>query len=545
MLQAFVSLKQQQPPRTESGLKTFFQGLVKVSFSSPTYFCTSAAPEPSAFSVAAAAKACAVEEVKWAQFRGEDPYWQATMLMPDKRGYAAMFYHFESEDGDKPVVETDRLIEFAREFYDTLEPRLIRLGDSEAREKLKSRHGLVLMPGLGRVEWLQLVHPDIYGELYNSSELAAAPAYAVEIMRSGGLFLRVYGDPKEWESEDNVSLANFIPGFLAGTANVTDGEKAKMAVRQIEKLWTRASKTAGKVAEIFHPPAEAPTAAAADDSSDATVKMSSPSAEMLADLGGSKPAEKEPTVEEAPILAAEPVATHEAPSTSEVQAQISSLAPDVQLQGNVATVNAPDLEQKLYRGRDGRLPASDFFIAFDTEEGKLLNLDKFEDFAAFLQKEDLGVNSGDRNEIISLVKKYHRTYLTHLSSVDGIPGESGKDKRLETFRSRVKAPYQDTDGETQKLHLWAFNPRANALEEMIIHQFKTWPLSMENRSQLTDLKASAATEPPPPVTGNTFGDSTGDDAGGEKKSNTTLILLVVLFILVAAAAGLYFSGMLG
>ena len=42
MIQAFVSLKPQTPPRTESGMRSFFEALQDAVFSQPTVFRTNA-----------------------------------------------------------------------------------------------------------------------------------------------------------------------------------------------------------------------------------------------------------------------------------------------------------------------------------------------------------------------------------------------------------------------------------------------------------------------------------------------------------------------
>ncbi len=249
MLQAFVALKPQQPPRTESGLKDFFAGMVRASYSKPTVFCTNLQADLSPYDPSALAQACANEECKWALLQGEEPFfWQATLVLPDKKGQAALFYYLE-HDG-KTTAPVDTISDFSKKLFRELRPDIIRIGDDEGREKLRSRHGLSLMPGLGRVDWLQLVHPDVYGRLYNISELEAAPAYAVEVLEDNVLYLRVYGDPKNWNDAENISLANMIPAFLAGIGTIDDPARERETVRQIEKLWARAHKTAERAAKI-------------------------------------------------------------------------------------------------------------------------------------------------------------------------------------------------------------------------------------------------------------------------------------------------------
>ena len=261
MLQAFVSLKHQQPPKTEAGLRSFFEALGEATLSSPAFFGSNVDIKAKPYTLEAIVEASMHAKCKFVVLQGqESAFWQATVLMPDKSGMAAIFFNLENA---AKCPSVDEVTAFSKKVYEKLTPRIIRVGDSEAREKLKSRHGLVLMPGLGRIEWLQIVHPDVYSELYNPSELVAAPAYAAEIWEDGALFLRVYGDPKDWENEENISLANFIPGFLAGTANVKDGEKEKQNVRNIEKLWNRAAKTSDRACGMLKPPEAESSAKAA------------------------------------------------------------------------------------------------------------------------------------------------------------------------------------------------------------------------------------------------------------------------------------------
>ena len=583
MLQAFVSLKHQQPPRTESGLQSFLEALTSAAYSPPTFFCTNLDATPQSYTVDGLTQACLHQKCKFAVVRGDDPlFWQATILMPDKEGLGALFFQFESDTSACPTA--DQVIEFTKKLYKNLEPRIIRAGDSEAREKLKSRHGLVLMPGLGRVEWLQVVHPDVYGELYNPSELVAAPAYAAEIWEDGALFLRVYGDPKDWDNEENISLANFIPGFLAGTANVTDGEKEKQNVRIIEKLWNRANKTAERAAEIFDPPSSNAAAVAKPTpvapKPEPVVAKPTPVApkpepvvakpepvvakpepvapkpepvvakpepvvakpepdEDFDDLLVAEPTDElddllvaEPETEDAAEATAEP-ALKDPPSPAEVASIISEQSADIELDSKSVTRLDTLFDQTIYRAQDAKT-GDRVFIAFSPTEDKLRVLDKLEDFAAFLQAESLNVQESDRAAIVDCVKRYHRPYVTYIDSVDDVSGSAGSDPRLKEFEAIVKPAHFDVSDETQQLHVWAYNPRNSGLEEILIRQFEDWPLTMEIKRHILELK-----EPTDVAAEVKTKKKKKKKKKAENPNQRRVILLGVLLLILALAALAY------
>ena len=541
MLQAFVSLKHQQPPRTESGLQSFLEALTSAAYSPPTFFCTNLDATPQSYTVDGLTQACLHQKCKFAVVRGDDPlFWQATILMPDKEGLGALFFQFESDTSACPTA--DQVIEFTKKLYKNLEPRIIRAGDSEAREKLKSRHGLVLMPGLGRVEWLQVVHPDVYGELYNPSELVAAPAYAAEIWEDGALFLRVYGDPKDWDNEENISLANFIPGFLAGTANVTDGEKEKQNVRIIEKLWNRANKTAERAAEIFDPPSSNAAAVAKPTpvapKPEPVVAKPEPD-EDFDDLLVAEPTDElddllvaEPETEDAAEATAEP-ALKDPPSPAEVASIISEQSADIELDSKSVTRLDTLFDQTIYRAQDAKT-GDRVFIAFSPTEDKLRVLDKLEDFAAFLQAESLNVQESDRAAIVDCVKRYHRPYVTYIDSVDDVSGSAGSDPRLKEFEAIVKPAHFDVSDETQQLHVWAYNPRNSGLEEILIRQFEDWPLTMEIKRHILELK-----EPTDVAAEVKTKKKKKKKKKAENPNQRRVILLGVLLLILALAALAY------
>lgn len=191
MIQAFVSLKPQYPARTESGMRSFFEALQNAVFSQPTIFRTNADVSVRPYSLDAITEAAMNPRCKFVVLRAEcEKFWQCTFLLPDKQGMSALFFDLQRQESPRRL-SPDSLIEMFKKLYKAMSPRVIRIGDSEAREKLKSRHGLIMMPGLGRIEWLQIVSPEIYGDIYNASELVAAPGYQTEIWEDGALFMRL------------------------------------------------------------------------------------------------------------------------------------------------------------------------------------------------------------------------------------------------------------------------------------------------------------------------------------------------------------------
>lgn len=152
MIQAFVSLKPQQPPRTESGMRSFFEALQGAVFSQPTIFRTNADQSARPYSLDAICEAALNPRCKFVVLRAEcEKFWQCTFLLPDKQGMGALFFDLQRVQNPRRL-SAESLIEMFKKLYTSLSPRLIRIGDSEAREKLRSRHGLVMMPGLGRIE---------------------------------------------------------------------------------------------------------------------------------------------------------------------------------------------------------------------------------------------------------------------------------------------------------------------------------------------------------------------------------------------------------
>ena len=96
MIQAFVSLKPQQPPRTESGMRSFFEALQGAVFSQPTIFRTNADQSARPYSLDAICEAALNPRCKFVVLRAEcEKFWQCTFLLPDKQGMGALFFDLQ------------------------------------------------------------------------------------------------------------------------------------------------------------------------------------------------------------------------------------------------------------------------------------------------------------------------------------------------------------------------------------------------------------------------------------------------------------------
>ncbi|MDX9719742.1 MAG: hypothetical protein RBU37_03280 [Myxococcota bacterium] len=571
MLQAFVSLHDQQPPRTESDLQTFFEGIAGSLLSPPSSFCTNVDATVKPFSMASIVTASADPKCKFVMLRGPaEQFWQMSLVMPDKHGVGAIFFDLEKSDGSSSI-SIDDIDDFAKKLYKAIQPRMIRIGDSEARDKLKSRHGLVLMPGLGRIEWLQIVHPAVYAELYNPSELVAAPAYSAEIFEDGALYLRVYGDPKDWENEENISLANFIPGFLAGTANVKDGEKEKENVKLIEKLWNRAYKIAEKAYELFDAPVtESPAPEPPPEATEAPKAVEAPKPEAPKPVAVEAPKPEAPKPEAPKPEAPKPEAPKpeapkpeepkpealkpeapkpeapkpeapkpeapkaKVPKVAEVREMVQSLFADSGIDKESLSALQLDLQHALFSAINPKTtPPSKVFFAYSKSEERLRHLDRLDDFAAFLQGEALGVREADQKQLVDLVRKYHRPFLQYLDATADIPEPARLDPRVADFAKQVKPPYLDESEETRQLHLWAYNPVNSSLEELFVRQYADWPITVEVKRHLDELRE--------PSTGKAAVDAAVAEPleqtpeAQKPVTRQRIMLLVLLFILAVGA----------
>ena len=473
MLQAFVQLKQQQPPKTASGIRSFFEALTNAVFSEPTVYRSSADVASKPFSLDAVCEASLDSRCKFIVLRGESgKFWQCTCLLPDAQGHGALFFDFQRDQNDR--ISSDELIDFSKRLYKALTPLVIRIGDSEAREKLKSRHGLVFMPRLGRIEWLQVIRPEIYSNVYSVSELAAAPAFDAAVWDDGAFFLRVYGEPDDWESEENVSLANFIPGFLAGIAKIEDGNKEREMVRELEKIWARTEKTAQNA--------------------------------MIAMNGGQpvQPAAEEDSAKEAPA-AEEAPKKEEAPSASSVAVDDEERKMRDMLLKRLSAEHKVDDSCFAKVGTEGPCTVFsvtlkgkiEFYASYQDLERKVYILNDSEDFAKFLQANDCNVKKEDADKIIRLTKSYFKPEIRILNSVSDLPKEVSGDRRLsELSDMKASGTIEEVNG-TQILSVWIYNERTRALELLKVCQFETWAPTVELEKRIPELELKAAAEEKP------------------------------------------------
>lgn len=467
MIQAFVSLKPQQPPRTESGMKSFFQALQGAVFSQPTLFRTNADQSVRPYSLDAVCEAALNPRCKFVVLRAEgEKFWQCTFLLPDQQGMGALFFDLQRLQNPRRL-SPESLIEMFKKLYLSLSPRLIRIGDSEAREKLRSRHGLVMMPGLGRIEWLQIVAPDVYSEIYNSTDLVVAPGFQTEIWDDGALFMRVYDDPNDWDSEDNISQANFIPGFLAGIAKIRDNEKEKESLRELERLWSRAEKTAEKAYEVLDASdgAQATSTPETEPQMRATQPVQSADLDRLVESSNSK-------------LDAE-----DARKRSVVFARLKSEY--TIKEDNIFKVGEEGI-CTIFRAVPEK--KSPFYASYQDLDRKVFILNAIEDLSRFIAVNDCSVSAACVDRIQYLVKTYYHPEYELLLSLDDLPENVIRDRRVPDLRAQFKAPRVETINDNQTLEFWFYRPDTMGVETMILRQYQDWPLQIEVKIQCTDME---------------------------------------------------------
>ncbi len=483
MLQAFVSLKPQQPARTESGMRSFFEAIQNAVFSQPTVFRTNADASVRPYSLDAVVEAALNPRCKFVVLRADcEKFWQCTFLLPDVQGIGALYFDLQRANSPRRI-KAESLMNMFKKLYESISPKIVRVGDSEAREKLKSRHGLVMMPGIGRVEWLQIVSPEIYGDIYNPSDLVAAPCFQSEIWEDGALFLRVYEDPNEWDSEDNESLANFIPGFLAGIAKIKDGEKEKETLRELETLWSRAEKTAKKAYAALDGEAGKPVAAAAAVSTQAATPA--------------KPVAVA-AVKAAPAAAASDVDAATAKMRSVI---LSRLVDEQSFKGIVESditkiaVEGPCTVFSVQRKKKGAV-----CVSYQDSASKVYILNVLEDLAKFLKENGCKVQDDGVDHIKELVRKYYCCENQLLNTLDDLPANVINDRRVPDFRKEFNAGITKSDDGTRELVLWIYQPDGEILETLSLTQYESWPVQVESKIVATDMEnAPAAPQAAAPV----------------------------------------------
>lgn len=462
MIQAFVSLKPQQPSRTESGMRSFFEALQSAVFSQPTIFRTNADKDARPYNIDDICAAVMNPLCKFVVIRAEgEKFWQCTFLLPDKQGLGALFFDLQRAQNPRRL-SPESLIEMFKKLYKTLSPRLIRIGDSDAREKLKSRHGLVMMPGFGRIEWLQIVAPEVYNEYYNASELIAAPGYQTDILEDGALFMRVYDDPNDWENEDNISQANFVPGFLAGISrtNANTSAETRDAIRDLERLWARAEKTAAKAYETL----DAGNANAAElDAIQKTNTPAAPQYDIPVETGNIDP---------------------------ETMRKRSVIFARVKLEFSVKEENITFVADEgpcsvFLIHADKRLP---FYASYQDLDHKVFLLNVLEDLSRFISANGCSVKEQFLTEIKRLIQTYYCFGASLLNSIDDLPADVIRDRRIPQLRNDFSPAAVSNINGNQSLTLWVYKPDTQTLETLVLNQFEEWPLAIEAKIQATDME---------------------------------------------------------
>ncbi len=469
MIQAFVSLKPQYPARTESGMRSFFEALQNAVFSQPTIFRTNADVSVRPYSLDAITEAAMNPRCKFVVLRAEcEKFWQCTFLLPDKQGMGALFFDLQRQQSPRRL-SPDSLIEMFKKLYKQMGPRVIRIGDSEAREKLKSRHGLVMMPGLGRIEWLQIISPEIYSDIYNPSELVAAPGYQTEIWEDGALFMRVYDDPNDWDNEDNISQANFIPGFLAGVAKVTDSEKEKEILRDLEKLWNRAEKTAEKAYEA------------------------------LSEDPNNVPVVEEKKAVEAPQPAAEIFEKAEVPLEAADEEKRNVVFNRLKAEFKVEIDNIVKCGEEgpctIFKVKAEKKPV--FYVTYQDMDHKVFILTALEDLARFLSANGCNVKPEDFDKLKGLVKTYYHPDYQLIDSLDDLPSTVIRDRRMPELRSEFKPAAVEKINDTNTLTFWFYKTELQGLETLTFTQFEEWPMQIDAKVRATDMENEPEKAPEP------------------------------------------------
>lgn len=463
MIQAFVSLKPQQPARTESGMRSFFKALQGAVFSQPTIFRTNADVSVRPYSLDAVCEAALNPRCKFVVLRAEcEKFWQCTFLLPDKQGMGALYFDLQREHNPRRLAP-ETLIEMFKRLYVSLSPRLIRIGDSEAREKLKSRHGLVMMPGLGRIEWLQIVSPDVYSDIYNPSDLVASPAFQTEILDDGALLMRVYEDPNNWDSEENISLANFVPGFLAGVAKIKDSEKEKETLRELERLWSRAEKTAEKAYEVLNA-SESPETLNAAIQDRETQPVQSAQLDELVSSASKLSAEDE---QKRAVVFARLRAEFKLDEDNIVK--IGTEGPCTIFKA-VAEKKAP------------------FYATYQDLDHKVFILNALDDLSRFLSANDCAIKAADFDKIKRLIKTYYRPENQMLDTLEALPDSVARDRRMADIRAEFKPAAVENNDNVQSITFWFYKPEIQGIETLKLSQFEDWPLQIEAQPKCSDME---------------------------------------------------------
>jgi len=478
MIQAFVSLKLHQPARTESGMRSFFEALQAAVFSQPTIFRSNSDSTVRPYSLDAVVATALNPGCKFIVIRAEsEKFWQCTFLLPDKQGMGALFFDLQRVQNPRRL-SPESLIEMFKKLYFSLSPRLIRIGDSEAREKLKSKHGLVLMPGIGRIEWLQIVSPEVYGDIYNPSELVAAPGYQAEILEDGALFLRVYDDPNEWESEDNISQANFIPGFLAGLAKIPEGDQAKErdVLRALESLWNKAEKTAERAYEAL--------------SADAN--------NVHEDFSATQ---EKSVKEEADNGEFEQLAASAGSNMNDEDMQMRNVVYNrLKSEFNVEESNIVKVGVEgictLFKVKAEKKPV--FFATYQDLDRKVFILNNVaEDLSRFIAENGCSVAEQHVEKIKYLLKNYYHPEYVMLDSLDELPADVIRDRRVPDLRINFKPAHVEEVNGNQILTFWFYKPEPKDIETITLTQFEDWPLQAEAKVQCTDMENEPEKQPEP------------------------------------------------
>ena len=520
MLQAFVSLREQELTQSKEGFLSILDKIARVSYATPTRFYSSINHKLRSSADDSLADE-AFSGAEWVAMTGDSPsYFHCTLTLPTNKYGTAAFIRFEEEGGATSKITVEKIISLCKNLNQELEPYLIRVGDSVAREKLKSHHGLVLLPGLGRIEWLQIFHQQLTGTMYSQSELVTAPAYETEILPNGSVFLRVYNDPWDYESDETVTLANFIPGYMAGTAVVDDPEKEKNQVRMIEQQWNLSKEASVSATAVLE-------GGVADKSDPGPKRIENGSTNNGPDKS------MEPTLNEMAANAAKPLIAEEeiskqlraysmAPVLTKEEPELPKAVPKsatldksdkvvvVQEAGSgpptceaiLAAVleNEPalkitashirfidELDHHIIYRISNPSELIHFYLAFQIQTGEIIKFSRNESFVHFLQMEQVGIEADRLDEVMEFFQQYHQDKVEILQGVESLDEKLQKLEKIDRLASSIQIPeFSESEGH-KTFSFWVFYSNRAVIEKLSIAQYEDWPYQFEVNQHIEEV----------------------------------------------------------
>lgn len=140
----------------------------------------------------------------------------------------------------------------------------------------------------------------------------------------------------------------------------------------------------------------------------------------------------------------------------------------------------------IYSGRYSN-PSRGGYLAHEWDHDEVLDLNKVEDFAVYLQRELYAVCESTKGRIIDLTRKLFRPGLAYISELTDLPAHVAGDPRLALDAPAVGSPRFDLVDDTKQVTMWAYDPEDASLLELLIRQFADWPIAVELKTHFTGL----------------------------------------------------------